>query len=324
MELVSVVVPVYGVENDLEKCVHSIQRQTHGNLEIILVDDGSPDRCGLICDKLAASDGRIRVIHKENGGLSDARNAGMDVARGEYLLFVDSDDWIDPPMIEILHRLCQKEHAAIGECSFRNVFSDTIKEETKCTGSIVRATPLQAIESNLRWQWFKTVVWNKLYRRDVIGTIRFPKGKVHEDEFTTHKFYLAAKDVAYVDVSLYNYNKARNNSITGTIRLSNLDAIEAFHEKALLVSHHQELLPLQTIMCNNYCYIFYDKLSKCVFSGLQGQRMDEVVNMFGNDMAWMQHIGLEPHYVTLYDKLLHLGRESCAREWNRLVGRQEA
>lgn len=321
MELISVVVPVYGVEKELEQCVRSIQRQTYTHLEIILVDDGSPDRCGEICDALAREDSRIRVIHKPNGGLSDARNAGIDAAEGAYILFVDSDDWIDPLMVEVLHRLCQTQHVSIAECSFRNVLADTIREETRCTGEIITATPVQAIESNLRWQWFKTVVWNKLYRRDTIGDIRFPKGKVHEDEFTTHRFYLAAQGIAYVDMSFYNYNKTRGGSITGKIRLSNLDAVEAFHEKALLVTQRADLTSLQTLVCNNYCYIFFDKLAQCVQARLEGPRLDEVVELFLSDMQWMKELALEPHYLSLYDRLLRQGREKCAGEWNRLIGR---
>ena len=321
MELISVIVPVYRVENDLEKCVSSIQAQTYTNLEIILVDDGSPDNCGAICDQLGASDSRIVVIHKENGGLSDARNAGIEVAKGEYIAFVDSDDWIDPMMIEVLHRVCIRQEAEIAECSFRNVYEKEIKEETKCTGKIVMASPVEAIESNLRWQNYKTIVWNKLYHRNVIGAIRFPKGKVHEDEFTTHKFYLAAKKIAYIYISFYNYNKKRSDSITGSFRIANLDAIEAFHEKVNLIEKRHDLKCLRKEMCNNYCYIFFDKLSLCVNAKMQGKRLDEVIKLFAGDMQWMRSIPLEPHYITLYEKLMQEGIEPCANDWNRLVGR---
>ena len=115
MHKISVIVPVYNVENHLEKCVRSIQAQTYDNLEIILVDDGSPDQCGLMCDAFAAEDNRIRVIHKENGGLSSARNAGIDASTGEYLAFVDSDDWIDPPMYAMLYKLCLDHQAQLAE-----------------------------------------------------------------------------------------------------------------------------------------------------------------------------------------------------------------
>jgi len=320
MDLISVIVPVYGVEKELEKCVRSIQRQTYAHLDIILVDDGSPDRCGAICDELAAEDSRIRVIHKPNGGLSDARNAGIDAALGAFIAFVDSDDWIDPMMLEVLHRVCLQQEACIAECSFRNMDVGAIKEETRCSAEIRTATSIQAIESNLRWEWFKTVVWNKLYRRDVIGDIRFPKGKVHEDEFTTHRFYLAARRIAYVDISFYNYNKTRASSITGTFRLANLDAVEAYHEKANLAHQMPELAPIQVQMCNNYCYTFFDKLMHCVLAEKQGSRVEEVLSMFRSDMQWMRNLALEPHYFSLFDRLQTRGMEDCAREWEKLIG----
>lgn len=115
MKKISVVVPVYNVEAFLERCVHSLCRQTYTNLEIILVDDGSPDHSGDLCDTLAARDNRIVVIHKQNGGLSDARNTGIAHATGDYIAFVDSDDWYDPTMLEVLLTLCEQHGAQIAE-----------------------------------------------------------------------------------------------------------------------------------------------------------------------------------------------------------------
>lgn len=134
---ISVIVPIYKVENYLNRCVESIRKQTYRNLEIILVDDGSPDACGEMCDRYAQEDSRIRVIHKENGGLSDARNAGIEVATGEYIAFVDSDDWIDDKMYEVLYSTLLKYNADIAECSYRNLYADCIVEETNCTGNVV-------------------------------------------------------------------------------------------------------------------------------------------------------------------------------------------
>ena len=126
---ISVIVPIYKVENYLNRCVESIRKQTYRNLEIILVDDGSPDACGEMCDRYAQEDSRIRVIHKENGGLSDARNAGIEVAAGEYIAFIDSDDWIDDKMYEVLYHTLLKYDADIAECSYRNLFGDSHIEE---------------------------------------------------------------------------------------------------------------------------------------------------------------------------------------------------
>ena len=126
MAVISVIVPVYKVEKFLDRCINSIIQQTFTNLEIILVDDGSPDRSGEICDEWKMKDKRIRVIHKENGGLSDARNKGLDVATGDYVAFIDSDDWIDPDMFQLLYDATQKYQADIAECSWRCILLGTM------------------------------------------------------------------------------------------------------------------------------------------------------------------------------------------------------
>lgn len=123
-ELVSIIVPVYKVEQYLSRCVDSILQQSYSNLEIILVDDGSPDSCGMICDEYQKKDSRVQVIHKSNGGLSDARNYGIEAAQGKYLAFVDSDDWLDFDMIDILYRVLTSQDADIAECSYRNLYAD--------------------------------------------------------------------------------------------------------------------------------------------------------------------------------------------------------
>ena len=128
-ELVSVIIPVYKVEKYLERCVESVQKQTFQNLEIILVDDGSPDLCGAMCDEMAKTDPRIKVIHKNNGGLSDARNVGIEMASGNYIVFVDSDDWLDLDMIALLYRVLKKYNADIAECSYRNALTELKKKQ---------------------------------------------------------------------------------------------------------------------------------------------------------------------------------------------------
>ena len=176
MKKISVIVPIYKVEAYLERCVRSLCHQTYKNLEIILVDDGGPDNSGQMCDAMALQDSRIRVIHKKNGGLSDARNAGIEQATGDYIAFVDSDDWYDPTMLEVLYQLCQRNDAQIAECSYRSIYQDHVQAETSCSGALLEMTSAQAIESNLDWKYCKPVAWNKLYRRDVVGDIRYPVG----------------------------------------------------------------------------------------------------------------------------------------------------
>ena len=151
---ISVIVPIYKVENYLKRCIDSIRKQTYQNLEIILVDDGSPDMCGEMCERYAQEDSRIRVLHKENGGLSDARNVGIEAATGEYIAFVDSDDWIDDKMYEVLYDTLLKCDADIAECSYRNLYADCIVVETNCTGNVVEGDNIFALEAMLDWRYF--------------------------------------------------------------------------------------------------------------------------------------------------------------------------
>lgn len=317
MDKISVIVPVYRVERYLERCVRSICQQTYPSLEIILVDDGSPDRCPDFCDTYARQDPRIHVIHKQNGGLSDARNAGMDIATGQYLAFVDSDDWIDPLMIELLHTLCKKYDAQISECSYRNIYKKEIREETSCSGKVIEATPAQAIEGNLDWQYFKPVAWNKLYRADIAHFIRYPVGKLHEDEFTTHKFYLASKKIVYADVSAYNYDHCREDSITAKFTLRNLDACQAYHEKVHLICDDPNLATIQKKVCNVYSYTLFTALARCAENSLHGPELDRTIQDALNDIECLRVHNVDAKYQTLFEILRDQGPEACAKAWNK-------
>ena len=317
---ISVVVPVYNVKNDLEKCVDSIRRQTFSDIEIILVDDGSTDESGAMCDRFALEDDRIRVIHKENGGLSSARNAGIDVAQGEYIAFVDSDDWIDSGMLQTLLRACEQTGAPMSECSFRNVYADHYAEETRCDGSRTVVTAAEAIESNLDWRTLKPVAWNKLYRRDVIGDIRYPNGRVHEDEFTTHRYYLAAGKIAYVDVSLYNYNKQRDGSITAAFKVKNLDKCDAMLEKLRLVWSTPSLSVLEGKMASIYCYVLFTSLSACVKNRIRHERVDEVIRQALEVYPELRRHGLSRRYQLCFEALRRLPLKSCTGIWKKLMG----
>ena len=211
--MISVIVPVYKVEPFLKRCLDSIVNQTYRDLEIILVDDGSPDSCGDICDEYAKSDSRIKVIHKENGGLSSARNAGIDIATGEYITFVDSDDWIDQEMYEKLHEIITQYDADIAEVGLR--FYRPWKPERLFFGgnntkSIQVFNNVQALEQLYFGPQLHAViainVYVKLYRADLFKEIRFMNGFIHEDvEFTPRILFAANKIVKY-DYDYYNYN----------------------------------------------------------------------------------------------------------------------
>ena len=227
MDLISVIVPVYKVEQYLDKCVQSIVDQTYRNLEIILVDDGSPDNCGAMCDAWAAKDSRIRVIHKENGGLSDARNAGMAVAAGEYMGFIDSDDYIAPDMYRLLLERMTADGSDIAACGVEMVFEDgTPSRMLTPTGSHVLDNG-QAMESIIRESLLKQPVWYKLYRTDLIRDIPFAVGKYHEDVFWSWQAVARAGKISIFDTPCYYYLQ-RSGSIMGVgFSQKRLDALEA-------------------------------------------------------------------------------------------------
>ena len=224
---ISVIVPVYKVEAYLDRCVQSIVDQTYRNLEIILVDDGSPDNCGSMCDAWAQKDGRIRVIHKENGGLSDARNAGMAVASGEYIGFIDSDDYIAPEMYRLLLERMLADGSDIAACGVEMVFEDGTASRSMTPSGCITLNREEAMEAILRESWLKQPVWYKLYRAKLIRDIPFPVGKYHEDVFWTWQAVARAERVSVFDTPCYFYVQ-RSGSIMGeSYSLRRLDAIEA-------------------------------------------------------------------------------------------------
>ena len=210
--LVSVIIPIYKVEQYLRLCVDSVLAQTHRNLEVILVDDGSPDGCPAICDEYARQDSRVRVIHQQNAGLSMARNAGIDVCTGAYITFVDSDDLLHERFVERLVAACetQKAEVAIGMFVQAPIAKNLLRVKETLPESPVRI--VSGREANIlmyhTWlEWVRMVMSTvKLYRRDCIGQERFPDVKLHEDEALTYKLLYNCEKVALVDDAVYYYN----------------------------------------------------------------------------------------------------------------------
>ena len=236
MAQISVIVPVYQVEAYLPQCIDSILAQTFRDFELILVDDGSQDRSGAICDEYAGRDERVRVLHKENGGLSDARNAGLEQANGDYFLFVDSDDFIAPMMLERLYAGAQREGADLAICNFRYTFDTKEKKDfsTAMTAEILRGTEIFYNRKNDRSHGFWTVAWNKLYKRETFGKLRFRSGKYHEDEFWANDMYQLDIRVVTIPDCLYYYRQ-RDGSIMGRESVArHLDILEALRERILV------------------------------------------------------------------------------------------
>lgn len=233
MAEVSIIVPVYQVEKYIRQCVDSILAQTFTDFELILVDDGSKDKSGQICDEYARMDKRVKVIHKENGGLSDARNKGMDQASGNYFMFVDSDDYIAPTMIECLYKSILNENADIAACNYLYYFENDRKKNfaTNIKSEVLSGAEIFYNRKNERNYGIWTVAWNKLYKREVFGNIRFRLGKYHEDEFWANDIYQMDITVIMIPECLYYYRQ-RDNSIMGKKSIArNLDILEAFQER---------------------------------------------------------------------------------------------
>lgn len=230
-EKISVIVPVYQVEAYLERCVDSILKQTYQNLEIILVDDGSTDQCPEICDEYEKKDPRIKVIHKENGGLSSARNAGLDAAEGELIAFVDSDDFIEADMLEKLYDALTEHEADMSVCNLEWV-DEHGRNIRGCYGQIFRdgcMDPWNYWEKVLdRNNTCFVVAWNKLYRKEIWKKLRYPAGKLNEDEFVLHEIIRQCSRIAYVPYVGYNYVQRTGSIMSNKKKEPNFDVFSAW------------------------------------------------------------------------------------------------
>lgn len=227
--LVSVIIPVYKVEKYLDKCVNSVINQTYRNLEIILVDDGSPDNCPAMCDEWAKKDCRIKVIHKKNGGSAKARNVALDIAKGEYIAFIDSDDMMNYDMISTLFNVAFEQNADIVECDYST--SEQVLNNNFEIGQIVIADSKKAILENIRDAMFKQVIWNKLYKTSIIGKIRFVEGKVIDDEFWTYRVVGNATKLVHIQKELYFYRQQNESVMHQQYSLKRLAGVEAHIER---------------------------------------------------------------------------------------------
>ena len=228
---ISVIVPVFNVENYLDKCMNSIVRQTYHNLEIILINDGSSDSSGEKCDIWKDKDTRIRVIHKENGGLSDARNAGLETATGAYIGFVDSDDFIEPDFFGILVRNLNEYQADISCCRFARVWEDGKREPVGENHQVAVFAGTEGLREYLYAKVMDPFVCNKLYRRETIGKSRFIKGIIGEDNPFNYEVFLKAEKIVLAGESGYNYLQARSGAITsGTVTQKKIDSVYRWEE----------------------------------------------------------------------------------------------
>lgn len=274
--MTSIIVPIYKVEKYLPRCVESLLGQTDGDFELILVDDGSPDCCGAICDEYAAKDSRIFVIHKGNGGLSDARNAGLEIARGEYIAFVDSDDWVSPRYLELLRQGLETTGSDICECGILRTEGVSCPEPVETVPEVFDT--VAALEQLIRDGRFHQYVWNKLYRREVIGDIRFPVGKTNEDEFWTYQVFGRAKRVAGIDAVLYNYFQRPGSIMGAGYSLKRLDGLEAKARRQAYMEHRFPQLAGQAKINLHVACMYSGQMALKYMTGDDRKRAMEIID----------------------------------------------
>lgn len=232
--LISVIVPIYNVECYLKTCIESIVHQTYSNLEIVLVDDGSPDRCPEICDEYAKKDNRVKVIHQDNGGLAHARNVGIANSNGEYLTFVDSDDYVSNDYVESLHKGLTESGADISVASLI-----MFKENYLSCVSLKRESFVE-VEKNDYFKEYASIkaeksmpfitAWNKLYKKELFDGVKYPKGKLYEDAFTTYKLIEKARKIVYSTTKLYYYRLNPQSILGQSFKEKHLEMVEAFRD----------------------------------------------------------------------------------------------
>lgn len=231
--LISVVIPVYKVEAYLDRCVESVVRQSYEKLEILLVDDGSPDHCGAMCDAWAGKDSRIRVLHQKNAGLGAARNRGTEIAAGEFVTYVDSDDYLAPDAIELLLRLLQEQGAEIAVADCVKTQEDHVSFDRTTEEQIRLFTGKEACMTLQGWELYMPMVtaWGKLFPRELLLREAFTEGRLHEDEATTYRLYAAVSRVALSSRPVYAYYQNPNSIMHTRSERSQRDTLLAYCEQ---------------------------------------------------------------------------------------------
>ena len=293
--MISVIVPVYKVEDYLSRCVDSVLAQTEKDFELILVDDGSPDRCGEICDAYAQKDKRIHVVHKSNGGLSDARNAGLKIAEGEYIAFVDSDDWVEKEYLEKL--LSGIENADICECEMIRTDGTAVIPQKQ--SEIIRYSGSDALKNLITDQLFHQYVWNKLYCRNVIAGILFETGKTNEDEFWTYQAFGNAKTVIRISDVLYNYFQRPGSIMGNRYSIKRLDSLEAKKQRQAYLEQKYPDISFYGKKNLFYSYVYAGQMTVKYLTGNERAEAERIINECREEYRLNEK---EIHNCSLYEK----------------------
>ncbi len=316
---ISIIVPVYQVEPYLRRCVDSILNQTFSDFELILVDDGSPDNCGAICDEYAQMDNRVVVIHQENGGLSAARNAGIDWAfansDSQWLAFVDSDDWVHKDYLHIMYNAAVSKKADICQCAYQKVWDQHVEDEIVLDRT--QSSIVTGFEAQYRRHGIDVYIWNKLYKKKIWSAIRFPVGVLYEDTFTTYQLTYAANLIVKTQSRLYYYYQSENS-----ITRNNNSAQEAFNKRYLyifynfqalisrqrfyMVRGHLDLAKAESIRTESYLSEELKRKENCSYSRKQQWRIKQLYwkLVFLSFSLWSKKFWIQRCIFAISPKLL--------------------
>lgn len=263
MPEISVIVPVYKVEPYIHRCVHSILAQTFTDFELILVDDGSPDSCGAICDEYATKDSRIHVIHQENGGLSAARNTGIEWAfansDSEWLSFIDSDDWVHARYLELLYAAVKNNGVELSQCA--KYETEEYVQDCHVAGRAIIASPEEEYT-----KWYMAFAWGKLYHRTIFQSLRYPVGILYEDVSIWYRILFSLDRVAIVDEPLYYYFQRGDSIVNSSWSPAKLAQIKAWEDQLRFAKHHGSKPVLQAVL-NRYCWVYKHQCEEIAASG---------------------------------------------------------
>ena len=266
-DLISVIVTAYNIADYIERGINSIRNQTYRNLEIIVVDDGSTDDTGMVCDRIASKDRRVNVIHKENGGPAEARNVGIAKAKGSYIGFVDGDDWIDPDMYEKMLSSLKEQHADITICRYRQVYKNHTEDRSVDRAVLFEGQEaLQHYVQETEEYAIQNAAWNKLYKKEILADIAFPVGKWYEDIMFATMVLSRADRSIYLDTACYNYIIDREGSIMNTQvnPRTFTDQIPAYYEKTKFLKElgRQDLADIHDYFFYKRLLLFYSRVEK--------------------------------------------------------------
>lgn len=318
--LISVIIPVYNVEPFLKECIDSIISQTYFNLEIILVDDGSTDESGDLCDQYSDMDRRIIVLHQKNMGLSCARNSGIEIANGKYIFFLDSDDYIHPQLIECLYNTLVENRADIAFCAHQSV-QEKEKVEFQFINSIADLC-IETITGQECIERFHSddsvdmrVVWNKLYKMEYFKDLRFPAGKVHEDEFVTYKLLYPLEKCSYIKSRLYYYRNRSGSIVNQEFSMNYFDKVEAYYGRMEYFRERNR---------NLYCRALGKYLTAIAWGIIQLKenfpREKNKVSQLYEEFYLTYRAAVKNNDIALLDRmkcLLFLTNESLYKKWKR-------